>query len=174
LPKVAKPLTALEVKRLDSPGLHAVGTVPGLYLRVLPTPSCAKMWTLRLVVGDKRRDIGLGGYPAVTLAQALETAREKRQAVLQGRDPVVERRAVRSAMRASQQRQMTFVKAAEGYIPTVPKSAPCTVLASSQRPNDDAELVRRWNHPPRSINLPSPPCAGPRASAETPLRRERS
>ena len=69
MPKIAKPLTALEIKRLETPGLHAVGTVPGLCLRVMPTPSLAKMWTLRIVVGNKRRDLGLDGYPAVILAR---------------------------------------------------------------------------------------------------------
>ena len=116
MPKVAKALTALEVRRLDTPGLHAVGTVPGLYLRVLPPPSMAKSWILRAVVGERRRDLGLGGYPAVTLAQAHETAREKRQAVLQGRDPIVERRAARSSLQAAQQKQITFAQAAEAYI----------------------------------------------------------
>ena len=116
MPRIARPLTALEVKRLDAPGLHAVGTVPGLYLRVLPPPSSGRLWTLRLVVGQKRRDLGLGAYPAVTLAQALGTARDKRQAVLQGRDPVTERRAARSAIRAAQQKQITFAQAAQTYI----------------------------------------------------------
>ena len=69
MPKVAKPLTALEIKRLETPGLHAVGTVPGLRLRVMAPPSSAKMWTLRIVVGNRRRDLGLGGYPAVALAR---------------------------------------------------------------------------------------------------------
>ena len=116
MPRVAKPLTALEVKRLESPGLHAVGTVPGLRLRVMPPPSLAKMWTLRIVVGNKRRDLGLGGYPAVTLAKALELAREKRQSVQLGKDPVTEGRAAKSALRASQQRQITFAQAAAAYI----------------------------------------------------------
>ncbi len=116
MPKVAKPLTALEVKRLETPGLHAVGTVPGLCLRVMPPPSSAKMWTLRIVVGSKRRDLGLGGYPAVTLAKALELAREKRHSVQQGKDPVTERRAAKSALRASQQKRITFAQAAAAYI----------------------------------------------------------
>ena len=34
MPKLAKPLTALEVKRIEKPGLHAVGTVSGLRLFV--------------------------------------------------------------------------------------------------------------------------------------------
>jgi len=116
VPKVAKPLTALEVKRLEIPGLHAVGTVPGLRLRVMPPPSLAKMWTLRIVVGNKRRDLGLGGYPAVTLAKALELAREKRLSVQQGKDPVMEGRAAKSALRASKQKQITFAQAAAAYI----------------------------------------------------------
>ena len=116
MPKVARALSALEVRRLDTPGLHAVGTVPGLYLRVLPPPSMAKSWILRTVVGKQRRDLGLGGYPAVTLAQAHESARAKRLAVLQGRDPVVERRAAKSSLHAAQQKQITFRQAAEAYI----------------------------------------------------------
>ncbi len=116
MPKVAKPLKGLEIKRLETPGLHAVGTVPGLRLRVMTPPSSAKMWTLRIVVGNKRRDLGLGGYPAVTLAKALELAREKRQSVHQGKDPVTKRRAAKSTLRASQQKQITFAQAAAAYI----------------------------------------------------------
>jgi integrase len=116
VPRIAKPLTALEVKRLDTPGLHAVGTVPGLCLRVACPPSSTRAWILRTVVGERRRDLGLGGYPAVTLAQAIEAARQQRQAVGQGKDLVSERRATKSALRASRQRQITFAKAAEGYI----------------------------------------------------------
>ena len=116
MPRIAKPLTALEVRRLDTPGLHAIGTVPGLCLRVARPPSSTRAWILRTVVGERRRDLGLGGYPPVTLAQAIEAARQQRQAVGQGKDPVTERRATKSALRASQQRQITFAKAAEAYI----------------------------------------------------------
>ncbi len=120
--------TALEVKRLEAPGLHAVGTVPGLCLRVMPPPSSTKMWTLRIVVGTKRRDLGLGGYPAVTLAKALEVAREKRHASGEQRqDPVNSSSGVRTRSRhrsatrspaslVSQQKQITFAQAAAAYI----------------------------------------------------------
>ena len=56
--RIARPLTALAVERLDTPGLHAVGTVPGLCLRIPPPPSTAKSWALRLVVNGKRRELG--------------------------------------------------------------------------------------------------------------------
>ena len=59
--KIAKVMGALEVKRLTEPGLHPVGTIPGLRLSI--KASGAKSWILRTTVGTKRSDIGLGGYP---------------------------------------------------------------------------------------------------------------
>ncbi len=77
MPKIAKEHTALEVKRLTEPGLHAVGTVAGL--RLLVKPSGARSWVLRTMVGTRRAELGLGGYPTVSLAQAIEYAREALQ-----------------------------------------------------------------------------------------------
>ena len=44
----------------------------GLYLQVLPTGS--KQWCQRIQLDGKRRDYGLGGYPAVSLAEARRQA----------------------------------------------------------------------------------------------------
>ena len=44
-------------------GLHAAGGATGLYLRVAPTG--ARNWILRVVIGARRRDMGLGGWPDV-------------------------------------------------------------------------------------------------------------
>ena len=46
----------------------------------------------RIVVHGRRRDRGLGGFPAVSLAKARERASEHREAVAEGRDPVSEKR----------------------------------------------------------------------------------
>jgi len=116
VPKVARPLTALEVWRLTAPGLHAVGTVPGLYLRVLPPPSTAKVWALRFVVDGKRRELGLGGYPAVSLADAVAAAQDRRLAALDGQDPAIDRRKAQDAARSASTRPVTFAQAAEAYI----------------------------------------------------------
>ena len=117
MPKVVKTLTALEVNRLSAPGMHAVGgAVPGLYLRVLPPPSASRSWILRINIGGARRDLGLGGYPEVSLAQAREAARGKRQLVRDGVDPVVQKRAAESARRAAAIKKMTFAEAAARYI----------------------------------------------------------
>ena len=45
MPKVAKALSALEVKRLAGAGLHFVGTVAGLGLNISDTGS--RSWILR-------------------------------------------------------------------------------------------------------------------------------
>jgi len=63
-------------------------------------------------VGAKRRDIGLGGFPDVTLSQAREKAREAREKIRQGIDPAAERRAAREALVAAQAKALTFDQAA--------------------------------------------------------------
>ena len=91
----------------------AVGGVVGLYLQI--TPSNAKSWILRTTVGAKRRDIGQGSFPDVSLAQAKERARHDKEKIRQGIDPIEERNAGRLALAAAQARRLTFRKAAEGY-----------------------------------------------------------
>jgi len=115
MPKLAKALGALAVSRLEKPGLHAVGTVPGLCLNISETG--AKAWVLRTMVGNKRREIGLGGYPAVTLAGALEKARVMRDDVRErGVDPVERRQLAASALKAEQASGKTFKDCADAYI----------------------------------------------------------
>ncbi|MFP3984115.1 MAG: tyrosine-type recombinase/integrase [Desulfurivibrionaceae bacterium] len=109
MPKRTKELSALEVKRLTRPGRHAVGTISGLLLAV--KDSGAKSWILRTVVGGKRRNIGLGSYPEISLAEAKERARDAKEKIRQGIDPVEERRAASRALH-EQSGRMTFSEAA--------------------------------------------------------------
>jgi integrase len=114
LPKIAKELGPLAVSRLTTPGLHAVGGVNGLALHV--NANGARSWILRTLVGGKRREIGLGSYPTVTLAVAREKAREKRDAIERGADPVADRRAAQSALRAANAAARTFRQCSDAYI----------------------------------------------------------
>lgn len=114
MPRLAKKLSALEVGRLTKPGLYAVGEVTGLYLQV--TPSGARSWILRMTVAGKRRDMGLGGYPSVTLADAKTKARELRELPGKGIDPIEQRRTALSAIAAARASALTFDQCAAQYI----------------------------------------------------------
>jgi integrase len=112
--KIAKELKAMEVSRLTKPGLHFVGGVSGLALQVVATG--ARTWILRVSVAGKRRDMGLGGYPSVTLAGSREAARIAREKIKSGIDPIQEKWASRYALAASRASEKTFQQCAEAYI----------------------------------------------------------
>lgn len=83
-----KKLTASQVKALSNPGRHRVDD--GLYLRIQQGGS--RQWMIRIVVSGKRRDVGLGPYPGVSLADARQKALAYRVAVAEGNDPQEEER----------------------------------------------------------------------------------
>jgi integrase len=116
MPRVAKEMSALDVKRLSHPGgtgnvTFAVGGVAGLLLQI--TPAGGRTWLLRVQVGARRREIGLGGFPDVPLAMARDRAREAKELIRRGVDPVEQRKAARAALAAAQRRGLTFSDAVE-------------------------------------------------------------
>jgi integrase len=114
MPRKAKELNALAVSRIRDPGRHAVGGVTGLALQV--TSSGARTWILRTTIGNKRREMGLGGYPDVPLAEAREKARKAKQFIQDGLDPIEQRRAAKSRLKAEQAKAITFQQAAAAFI----------------------------------------------------------
>ena len=60
--------------------------------------------------------MGLGAYPGVTLAQARDKARDARELIRQGIDPIERHRAAQSALRAAVASALTFRKCAETYM----------------------------------------------------------
>ena len=82
-------LSATRVKALNAPGRYSDGG--GLHLYI--SKVVRKSWVLRITVDGRRRDIGLGGYPSVSLALAREKAADYRAAIAEGRDPVAEKHA---------------------------------------------------------------------------------
>lgn len=117
MPRVAKELSALEVKRLKHsernglPELFAVGGVAGLLMQI--TLSGSKSWMFRTTIAGKRRKMGLGSYPTVTLAQARERARAAADTVWNGKDPIEERRAEAAALVAEEARSLSFAEAVD-------------------------------------------------------------
>lgn len=113
MPKIAKKLSHLEVTRINTPGHHAVGGVSGLLLQV--TKSGAKSWILRTVVGKVRRDIGLGSFTSISLADAREAALKKKAEIAEGKDPVLENKRNKAQAGKAQDEFITFKEAARQW-----------------------------------------------------------
>lgn len=113
MPRTAREMSALEVGRLNRNGLHFVGVVPGLALQVRGD---ARSWILRAKIGNIVRDIGLGGYPGVTLAMAREGAREMRLEIAKGIDPIQRRREQQDALKAAQAKRLIFSEAVRRFL----------------------------------------------------------
>lgn len=126
MPRIAMELKPLEVQRLTRRlpesrpfNYFPVGGTPGLLLRVAKTGAC--YWVLRIAIGQKttnsgkqaprRRDIGLGSYPEISLKAARELAGVKRSQVRDGIDPVEARKEARTALQASAAQLMSFADA---------------------------------------------------------------
>ena len=81
-------LTTETVLAFSKPGRHSDGHT--LYLQVAETGS--KSWIQRIMIDGRRHDIGLGGFPVVSLAKARARAMANRVALSEGRDPFAEKR----------------------------------------------------------------------------------
>lgn len=97
-------LSDVRVKAEKAAGRHSDGG--GLYLNISSngTRSWLFMWTPK---GGKRREMGLGGYPAVSLGKARARAAECRTQIADGKDPIAER---------DRDMAPVFEKAAEAYV----------------------------------------------------------
>jgi hypothetical protein len=116
MPKLVKPLTAIEIKRLDKAGFHAVGTVSGLGLSV--TPEGSKSWVYRTSYGGSRRKMGLGGYPTVSLSNAIEKARQLKTDIDKGIDPISAKKHSKSRLMAEHAKAKTFEDCAQMFLAT--------------------------------------------------------
>ena len=105
-------LSALAVTRTSKPGYYGDGG--GLWLQVAKSGS--KSWIFRFKVAGRQREMGLGGLITVDLAKARVLARECRALLLDGKDPIEARKAVRLADALERARAMTFDQCAAAYI----------------------------------------------------------
>ncbi len=91
---------------------------PGKYedgngLRLVVSPTGNKKWVLRITVAGKRREMGLGVYPSVSLAEAREKADAARDKVRKGHDPIATRKLV---VEETSPEIPTFTHVAASYI----------------------------------------------------------
>ena len=73
--------------KVSAPGKHADGG--GLWLHKREDGSA--QWFVRVSIHGRRREMGLGGFPAVSLAHARERAKAAQALVRDGKDPIKER-----------------------------------------------------------------------------------
>jgi len=112
--------------RKAGPGLHCDGL--GLYLQVSPGKHGGRnrSWLFRFAVAEtvvsangrprqRSRDMGLGVYPDVGLAEARERAAEARRQRRDGLDPIEERRARRAKQATEAAKAMTFDACRDAY-----------------------------------------------------------
>lgn len=108
---MVKPLTALQVKR------HTEGTLTDVHphqgLRLRANKNGTKTWSYRYRVGSKLRQIKLGTYPGMELAEARQALIEQRRLREQNRDP---RRVAAERKREAEQKTFTFSTMVEQYL----------------------------------------------------------
>lgn len=103
MPRGIHKLTDTGIRAEKAAGRHSDGG--GLYLNV--TSTATKSWLFMWVRDGKRREMGLGAYPALSLSKARAKAVELREAVEGGRDPIAEKQ---------QAPEKTFGQCADDYI----------------------------------------------------------
>lgn len=112
MPRTLNRLSPLKVAKLKTRGLHADGG--GLYLRV--SDGGTKGWIFRYRANGRLHDMGLGPIHTIGMPRARELARECRELLLQGIDPITHRRAALADRRASDTKATTFRECADAYI----------------------------------------------------------
>jgi integrase len=103
-------LSAVVLPKLK-PGMHSDGH--GLYLQV---KGGARTWIFRFMRQGRSREMGLGPLHTVSLSEARNKARECRQLLLEGQDPIEARKAKRAEVRLAAATAMTFKNCGEAYI----------------------------------------------------------
>ena len=124
-----KALSAAEAKSITIPGSHYAGET--LYLFVAPGGS--KSWVQRLTIHGRRCDIGLGGFPVVSLSEARDKAYQNRKLARAGGDPLAEKR--------------------KAKVPTFREAAEKTFEANRARWRSE-KTVKAWNQGMKKHVLP--------------------
>lgn len=106
-------LSSLKIKSLTKQKYYCDGG--GLYFRIREFG--VSHWVFRFTSrAGKAREMGLGPYPYVGLAEARERAAEARKTVRDGNDPLELRRDGENAAKFAEAKRITFAECAKQYI----------------------------------------------------------
>ncbi len=137
-------LTATQARNVG-PGKHSDGG--GLYLYKLVNGSA--QWVFRFTIAGKRREMGLGGYPAVSLQIARELATKHRAIVQAGENPIERRASEHLAAQAATEASTPEARKRK-LLSTI---APLTFEARKSQLKD-AGKAGRWYSPVQKHVLP--------------------
>lgn len=108
-------LNPKQVENLTEPGTYEDGEG----LRLVVKPSGRKSWLLRFQLAGRRREMGLGSYPEISLKNARLEASTQRRILMDGVDPLAardqQRLAQREAQKAREAKQLKFSTLATEY-----------------------------------------------------------
>ena len=179
--RIMPKLSAAKAKALTTPGMHGDGE--GLYLNV--TRSGSRSWVQRISIDGRRREIGLGPLPTVSLARARGLAAANRTAVAEGRDPLAEKLPINASRlfqlfdKPPNIRLSTAASASQAHCstasPTMSTSWRLTARATgSSRAAPDAEPPQNSRVPPLDpVDPQAPPTRGPTPAARRARRSAR-
>ena len=109
-------LNRKKIENLTTPGTYEDGNG----LRLVVKPNGSKSWVLRFQLNKKRREMGLGRFPDVSLKKARVDAATQRGLLLERRDPLAERNlaiaATQQIEREAEANSFTFKMATADYI----------------------------------------------------------
>ena len=154
-----KGLSAAFVQSVQEPGKYHDGGGLGLIFRVDGTGR--RFWVQRVTIRGRRRELGLGGYPLVKLADARETALDNKRLIRAGRDPLAEKRKAKAAA-------ITFEQAA--------RNAHAELSPTWKNPKDRAAFLATLETYcfPRFGAMPRRGCHFGRSSPSNPCRARES
>ena len=107
-------LSAVKIGATNKPGRYSDGL--GLYLEIRREGS--KSWSFRYMREGRSRELGLGPLHTVSLAEARERARQARQLLLDGKDPIEVKREASAAAKIERLKTITFREAALEFLST--------------------------------------------------------
>jgi integrase len=117
---LAERITALFARHVKQPGRYGDGR--NLYLQVRTSArdtlgeAVTKSWVFRYGRFGKDIWMGLGPYPDVSLAEARELATRERKKLIQGIDPLTDKRARQRAARSAYDDMLSFAECADRYV----------------------------------------------------------
>jgi integrase len=112
-----KPFTAKFCANVTQEGEYRdrTGPIAGLIL-VVGSNGSRKSWLLRYRYKGKRREMGLGPYPEISLAEARQRGGEARHRLIQGFDPIEDRREEKQKRWRANAKNVTFKAMADDLI----------------------------------------------------------